>query len=106
EFKTWCEKHNIKAVTTSHANPRANALVERDFAKLCGVIRSYCDENTIDWDDYVPIAEKACNHMQHAITGYTPFFLMHGYHMTWPDERKLEYKQLVLSGANPDEARL
>ena len=62
-----------------------NGLLER-FHRTLGrqmKIRTY-ESGTTDWDENCGLMSFAYNSMEHSATGYSPFYLMHGYHPAMP----------------------
>lgn len=62
---------------TDGQTERVNRVVEE-------ILRHYVSENQDDWDTMLPVVEYAINTAQHESTGYTPFYLCHGYEPETP----------------------
>lgn len=57
---------------------------ERVNQSLEIMLRMYANDNSNDWDDYLPAVEFAYNNSQNSSTKYTPFFLDNGRHPITP----------------------
>ena len=53
-----------------------NAIISQT---LCCLVRDR-------WEGFFPTVEKVVNSLLNRSTGYSPFFLMHGYHLVLPIE--------------------
>lgn len=68
---------NHKKTTSYH--PRTNGLTERFNKTLADMISHFVAEDHKDWDRFLPHLLFAFNTSIHESTGYSPFFLLHGY---------------------------
>jgi RNase H-like domain found in reverse transcriptase/Integrase zinc binding domain/Reverse transcriptase (RNA-dependent DNA polymerase) len=67
----------IRNVTTYH--PQANGQVERLNAVICDFLSHYCTvTDQRYWDRFLEATIFAINTSVNRVTGYTPFFLVHG----------------------------
>ena len=57
---------------------------ERVNQSLEIMLRMYANDNSNDWDEYLPAVEFAYNNSVHSSTHYTPFFLDNGRHPITP----------------------
>jgi hypothetical protein len=61
-------------------NPRANGQVERVNQPICDYLSRYCNEEEQgDWDQFLDATVHAINTSVSSATGYTPYFLTHGF---------------------------
>ena len=68
---------DIRNVTTYH--PQANGQVERLNAVICDFLSKYCSQDDQQfWDRFLEATIFAINTSVNRVTGYTPFFLVHG----------------------------
>jgi hypothetical protein len=76
-------KHKI----TSGYRPQTNGLVERANKSITEKLRVFASDFTSDWDILLPFAVNAYNNSTiNSATGYTPFYVLHGYEpRTWLD---------------------
>ena len=80
----------MKLMVTHHRcitayRPSSNGPIERFFRTLKSLLRKYIKAlGSQNWDDYLPYLQLAYHNTEHRITGYTPFFLMHGYEVRLP----------------------
>ena len=62
-----------------------NGLLERFHRTLGRQMKIRVHESgTTDWDENCGLMSFAYNSMEHSATGYSPFYLMHGYHPAMP----------------------
>ena len=85
-----CKAMGIKRHQTTAWRPTANGLVERYNGELKGRMRTGCEEQGKRWPSFCPDFQSAHNHSVHAVTGYTPFFLMHGWEAKVPIDLLME----------------
>ena len=61
-------------------NPRANGQVERVNQPICDYLSRFCNDfEQGDWDQFLDATIHAINTSVSTVTGYTPYFLTHGY---------------------------
>lgn len=72
-------KLGIKASTTTAYHLEANGQTERMNKEVAQYLRLFCSQRQDDWANLLPLAEFAINNRQSGTTGYSPFWLMHGY---------------------------
>ena len=87
--ESYCKVMGIKRHSTTAWRPTANALVERYNGELKDRLRTMCEEIGRDWPSKVDEFAGVHNCTVHSSTGFTPFFLMHGW------EAKMPYDLLV-----------
>ena len=63
---------------TTPYHHEGSGLVEKMFATLEPMLRTYVTQNILDWDVWLPAITHAYNTSVHTSIGETPFFLMHG----------------------------
>ncbi len=64
-------------VTTPYY-PQANGQVVRLNRVLVDSLSMYCSEHLATWDEFLPSVLFSYRTSEHAVTGYTPFAMMHG----------------------------
>jgi hypothetical protein len=68
----------IRNTTAYH--PRANGQVERVNQPICDYLSRYCNEfEQGDWDQFLDATIHVINTSVSSVTGYTPYFLTHGF---------------------------
>ena len=86
---SYCKVMGIARHSTTAWRPTANALVERYNGDLKDRMRTLSQEVGKDWPSVVDDFAGVHNCTVHSATGFTPFFLMHGW------EARLPYDLLV-----------
>lgn len=72
-------KYGIEHISTTPYTPSSNGLVERANATMVSTLTKYALENKDDWDKLLPKVVLAINTSKQKSTGYSPFYLLHGY---------------------------
>jgi transposase InsO family protein len=85
----YCKMMGISRHSTTAWRPTANSLVERYNGELKDRMRTMSEEVGKDWPRMMDDFAGVHNTTVHSATGFTPFFLMHGW------EAKLPYDLLV-----------
>ena len=75
---------SIKHNKTTAFHPRTNGQTERFNKTLADMMSQYVSEDHKDWDRYLPHLVFAYNSSVHSTTGYTPFYLLHGFEPELP----------------------
>ena len=65
-------------------HPQANGLVERFNATLKGMLKPYCDEKSVTWDELLPFVLFAYREVPQESTGFSPFELLYGQRVRGP----------------------
>ena len=79
EFRNLLKAYKIKLSFITPRHPQANGMTERDNHTISECVRKLVDEGHSDWDAYVPKVVYALNTAVHEMTGFSPFFLLHGF---------------------------
>lgn len=74
----------VNHVTSTAYHPQTNGLVERFNKTLSTMLSMYVRRDHRDWDKYLAHAVFAYNTTVQDSTGYSPFYLMHGYEAKMP----------------------
>jgi transposase InsO family protein len=77
-----CTVLGVAQVHTSAYHPQANAISERAHAVFHRCIAKYVNQDHTDWDRVLPFVVHAYRTTPHAVTGYSPYFLLHGQECT------------------------
>jgi len=77
---------NIKHITTTPYNPRANGLAENHMRSMKDAISIYCDETQTDWDLHLNGITMSYNTTINSQTGFTPYYMLHGKEARMPSE--------------------
>ena len=68
----------IKHLATSSYHPQTNGMVERMHAMLGHALTTLVDGSTERWDEFLPQTLFALRVRTHAVTKYSPFYLLYG----------------------------
>ncbi len=79
--RVWAffQELNINISLTSGYHPQSNGQTEWLNQEITRFLRSYCQQNQVDWSQYLMWAEYAQNSLQKASTGLTPFQCIMGF---------------------------
>jgi hypothetical protein len=65
--------------------PQGNAPVERIIGTMKSTLKKFVTAlGVANWHEYLPYIRMAYHNTTHRVTGFTPFFLMHGREMRLP----------------------
>ena len=78
EFTKLLDVFGIQQIFTSPRHPQSNGMIERDNGSITHCIRKLVDEGHTNWDVLLPHVVYALNTSVHDVTGFSPFFLVHG----------------------------
>lgn len=80
----WGQLGTKLALSTSF-HPQTDGQTERMNRTLEDMLRSYVSYNQDDWDECLVHAEIACNNAVQSSSGFSPFYLNHGFHPLFPN---------------------
>ena len=83
-FRAMCERLGIHKTRTTPYHPESDGMVERFNRTLKDMVSKYIDAEGLHWDDSIKTYSMAYNSSVHSATGYTPFYLVHGYEPRMP----------------------
>ena len=83
-FQAMCERLGIKKTRTTPYHPESDGMVERFNRTLKDMVSKYIDKEGLHWDEEVKAYAMAYNSSVHSTTGYTPYFLVHGFEPRMP----------------------
>ena len=88
-------KHHI----VSPYSPSVNGMIERVHRSLGAYIKSFCDNQTTDWVDFLPALTFSLNTRIHKSTKFSPYFITYGEHpmFPWTPQDKLTYSESEIS---------
>ena len=84
-FESWlikqlCKLLGIKKSRTTPYHPMGNGSAERFNQTLIKMLSTLSEEQKTDWKSYVAPLVQAYNSIRNDATGYTPHYLMFGWH--------------------------
>jgi hypothetical protein len=83
----------IHKVNTSAYHPQTNGLTERFNRPLVDMLRAHVNSKQNNWDEFIKYAVFAYNSGKHAITKFSPHFLMFGEEPRLPLDRALKLNE-------------
>ena len=79
-----CNLFGVKRVRTSAYHPQSNGAIERQHQTVITMIGRLSQDEKANWPKHLPELIQAYNGMRSAITGYSPHYLLFGYHPRFP----------------------
>nr|VWP02123.1 Cap60p [Ganoderma boninense] len=74
------QKLGIKGNPSTAYHPQTDGQTERINQEIENYLRVFVNHRQDDWSDWLPLAAFAYRNRKHSATGYSPFYLTHGYH--------------------------
>lgn len=94
-YQETLKAFNITARHSTAMHPRTNGQTERFHHCLASMISHYVSSDQHDWDRFLPFLLFAYNTSTHESTGYSPFFLLHGFHARSDVDDAFDYSSSV-----------
>ena len=85
-FQQMCKRLGIQKTRTTPYHPESDGMVERFMRTLKDMVAKYVDPQGLNWDVDIKAYTMAYNSSAHTITGYSPFFMLHGFNPKTPLE--------------------
>lgn len=80
-WKTLCKRVGIQQRLSTAFHPQTDGGTERMNQEIITYLRAYISYAQDDWAKLLPSAMVAINNRDNSKTGFSPFFLTHGYHL-------------------------
>ncbi|KAH0345010.1 hypothetical protein KCU83_g8031, partial [Aureobasidium melanogenum] len=80
-WKRLCQLLRIQRRLSTAYHPQTDWSTERANAEVETLLRQMVNHSQDDWTDWLPAVEFALNGRMSNVTGTSPFFLSHGYHV-------------------------
>jgi len=89
------ELQDIKHLASTPYHPQTNGMVERMHSMLGHAITTLSDSHPDRWDEYLPQAIFALRVRTHAVTKFSPFYLLYGVHPRLPGDTEPPRQTMV-----------
>lgn len=93
-WKRLCKIAGIEQRLSTAYHPETDGATERMNQEILAYLRAYISFAQTEWSRMLPSAQIAINNRDSSITGLSPFFLEHGYHIE-PIQMSLSTKNEV-----------
>ena len=80
-FQETCTVLGIRRTQTTSYHTASNCMLERWHKDLHMALLRYINSANINWETIVPFFLMAHRAQPHSVTGYSPFYLLHGREM-------------------------
>jgi len=101
-FQETCKILGIQRINTSACQPSSNGLAERLHRTLQTGMSHFVNSSNTNWEVVVQFFLMAYRATPNTVTGYSPFYLLHGREMVLPNRSDLKAK---VSKKNPTHER-
>ena len=91
-FRETCKILGVQRVRTSSYHPQSNGTLERLHRSLHTALYHYVNASNTNWDVLTPFFLMAHRATPSTVTGYSPFYLLHGREMQLPNQENLKAK--------------
>ena len=105
-MRSYEELQRIKHKASSPYHPQTNGMVERMHSMLRASIAKLCDGQPDRWDEFLPQAMFSLRVRTHAVTKFSPFYLLYGINPRLPiDDNPLRSSMAPLDDLEKMEER-
>ena len=80
------DEFKVRHLTSTAYHPQTIGLVERLNRTLSVMLSMYVNQYHQDWDEWLPYVVFAYNSTRQNSTGYTPYYLLHGFEPRLPSD--------------------
>jgi transposase InsO family protein len=98
-FQETCKLLGVRRTRTTSYHPSSNSFIERFHRTLHSGLSHYINAANTNWDNLIPYFLMAYRATPNSVTGFSPYYLLHGREMEIPNNDAL--KARVATG-NPD----
>ena len=93
-FQGTCKVLGIRRTRTTSYHPASNGMMERWYKDLHMALSHYINAANTNWDTIAPFFLMAHRAQPLSVTGYSPFYLMHGREMLLPGNDNLKARRV------------
>ena len=93
-----CNLFGVKRVCTSAYHPQSNGAIERQHQTVIKMIGRLSQDEKANWPKHLPELIQAYNGMRSAIMGYSPHYLLFGYHPEVPNRPPFPHNMKKMHG--------
>ena len=80
-WRRFCKITGIEQRLSTAFHPETDGATERMNQVILAYLRSFISYAQLEWPKLLPTAQLAINNRDSSITGLSPFYLQHGYHI-------------------------
>jgi len=91
-LRETCKILDVQKIRTSSCHPQSNGTVERLHRSLHSGLPHCVNTANTNWDVLTPFFLMAYRATPNTVTGYSPFYLLHGREMQLPNQDDLKAK--------------
>ena len=92
-FKNLCKELGIARTSTTSFHPQGNAIIERTNRTIEDCLAKYVGEHQYEWSNHLQLVMMAYRSSIHAVTKYSPFYLIYGHSMALPIDCMYETRE-------------
>ena len=92
-FKNLCKELGIARTSTASFHPQGNAIIDRTNRTVEDCLAKYVGEHQYEWSNHLQLVMMAYRSSIHAVTKYSPFYLIYGHSMALPIDCMYETRE-------------
>ena len=92
-FRNLCKDLGTSRNSTFSFHPQGNAIIERTNRTIEDCLAKYVGEHQYEWSNHLQLVMMAYRSSIHAVTKYSPFYLIYGHSMAVPIDCMYETRE-------------